>query len=106
MSALTGLASKISKERNCSQELVRAILTDFLAATHETIFKEQMGTALVDAYWELGELGAYHFMCVISAAAEHSPGYQAEHYKRLDPSLKRFATIRDQWQQEIDYHRG
>jgi hypothetical protein len=51
---------RISKERNSTPELVRAIVTDCLAALHESTVKHGIGTALIGAYWELGPLAAWH----------------------------------------------
>ncbi len=91
---------RIAKERNCSPELVCAIASDCFAALHESTFKQGIGAALIGAYWELGPLAAYHFSCILANAAEHDPGELIEHYKRLDPSMARFGTIRNQWDQE------
>ena len=99
------LCERIAKERNCSPELVRAITTDFIAAMHEASFKGGIGTALFDGYWELGPIGAWHFMGLLADAAESEPGEIIEHYERLDSSLKRFAQITEQWQSELEQER-
>jgi hypothetical protein len=41
---------RISKKCNCAPELVRAIVTDCLAALHESTVKHGIATALVGAY--------------------------------------------------------
>lgn len=43
---------------------------------------------------------------ILANAAEHDPGELIEHYDRLDPSMKRFGTIRDKWKQELKLSRG
>jgi len=97
---------RISKERNCTPELARAIVTDCLAALHESAVKHGIGTALVGAYWELGPLPAWHFGGILARAAECGPGELIEHYKRLDPTMGRFRSILDQWEREIKSERG
>lgn len=92
---------RISRERNCAPELVQAIVTDCLAALHESTVKHGIGTALFGAYWELGPLPAWHFGGILTRAAEHDPGELTEHYKRLDPTMARFRRILDQWEHEI-----
>lgn len=92
---------RIAKERNCSPELVRAIVTDSLTSLSEIAFKEGMGAALVAAYWELRPEAAYHFCCLLEQATHDGPGYWSEHYKRLDPSMARFRTIMDRWEFEM-----
>ena len=44
---------RIAKERNCTPELVRAIVTDGLATVHGSTVKQDFGPALVRSYWEL-----------------------------------------------------
>jgi hypothetical protein len=97
---------RISKERNCTPELVRAIVTDCLAALHESTVKHGIGTALVGAFWELGDLSAWHFGGILASAAENDPGELIEHYQRLDPTMKRFRQILDQWEYELKIERG
>jgi hypothetical protein len=99
---MSEFCSHIAKERNCSPELVRAVLTDCIAQLHETSFKKGLGQALVDAYWELSPLGAWHFMGLLCEAAESEPGEIIEHYQRLDSTLKRFSTIIDRWKFELE----
>jgi hypothetical protein len=93
---------RVSKERNCSPELVRTIVTDCLAALHESAVKQGIGEALVGAWFELGDLAAYHFGGVLAEAGKHESGELLETYKRLDPSMERFRTIVDQWEHEAE----
>ena len=97
---------RISKERNCTPELVKAIVTDCLAALPESTVKHGIGTALIGAYWELGPLPAWHFGGILARAAECDPGELIEHYKRLDPTMGRFRSILDQWEYELKSERG
>lgn len=99
------VCERIAKARNCSPELVRAIATDFVAAMHETSFKSGIGDALFDAYWELSNEGAWHFMGLLAQAAECESGEIIEHYQRLDGTLKRFARITEQWRLELEQQR-
>src|SRR5947209_8436826 len=95
---LLEFTARIAKERNCSPELVRAIVTDTLAVLHESTVKHGIGTALIGTYWQLGPLAAWHFGGLLENAAEHSSGELTEHYKRLDPTMQRYRTIIDQWE--------
>jgi hypothetical protein len=97
---------RTSKERNCAAELVQAIVTDCLAALHESTVKHGIGTALIGAYWELGPLPAWHFGGILARAAKHEPGELIEHYQRLDSTMTRFGSILDQWEWEIKQERG
>ena len=100
---LPKFTERMVKERNCEPELVRAILTDFLAELHEVSFKQGLGPAMVMVYWEASALAAWHFGGLICKAAEHGePGELAETYQRLDSTMERFRTIQDRWQYELD----
>ena len=96
---------RVAKERNCSPELVRAIVRDCLSELNETAFKGGIGTALIAAYWELGPLAAWHFGGLLEEATSCDSGELWEHYKRLDSSMKRFATISERWKQELEWSR-
>jgi hypothetical protein len=97
-----GLIERIAKERNCSIELVRAIVTDSLSALHEGSLKEGIGIAMWAAYFAFGDLAAYHFGGLLTEAARSGPDQLAETYKRLDPSMERFRTIVDRWEYEAE----
>jgi hypothetical protein len=97
---------RIAKERNCSPELVRAIVTDCLDALHESTVKRGIGTALVGAWFELGPLAAYHFGGILADAAKCDTGELIEHYQRLDSSMERFRTIIDRWEYELERERA
>jgi len=96
---------RIAKERNCSPELVRAIVTDCLSSLHESSVKQGIGDALVGAWLELGPLAAYHFGGLIAEAGKYEPGELLETYQRLDPSMERFRTIVDRWKYEAERER-
>jgi hypothetical protein len=96
---------RIAKERNCSPELVRAIVTDCLSALHESTVKQGIGAALVGAWWELGSLAAYHFGGLLAEAGKYDPGELLETYQRLDPSMERFRPIIDRWEYEAERER-
>jgi hypothetical protein len=66
---LPKFTKRMVKERNCTPEFVRAILTDFLAELHEVSFKQGLGQAMVMVYWEAGPLAAWHFGGLICEAA-------------------------------------
>jgi hypothetical protein len=100
---LPKFTERMVKERNCEPELVRAILTDFLAELHEVSFKQGLGPAMVMVYWEASALAAWHFGGLIcKAAVQGEPGELAETYQRLDCTMERFRTIQDRWQYELD----
>jgi hypothetical protein len=96
---------RIAKERNCSPELVRAIVTDCLSSLHESSVKQGIGDALVGAWFELGPLAAYHFGGLFAEAGKYEPGELLETYQRLDPSMERFRPIIDRWEYEAERER-
>ena len=96
---------RIAKERNCSPELVRAIVTDCLESLHESDVKQGIGAALVGAWFELGSRAAYHFGGLLADAAGNDPGELIEHYQRLDSSMERFRKIVDMWEYEAERER-
>lgn len=91
---------EIAKERNCSPELVRAIVSDCFSRLHEASFKQGIGTALAAAYFNLDNEAAWHFMGLLCQAAENEPGELSEHYQRLDSSLTRFSSVFEKWEVE------
>jgi hypothetical protein len=97
---------RIAKERNCTPELVRAIVGDCLAALHESTgeawHRDRIGRSLLG----IGGLSAWHFGGILASAAERDPGELIEHYQRLDPTMKRFRQILDQWECELKIERG
>ena len=103
---IPSFVDRIARERNCTPELVRAITGDCLAALHKSAIKGGMGTALEGAFWELGELSAWHFGGMIVSAAEHDPGELAEHYRYLAPDMKRFYHIIELWKEELEQERA
>jgi hypothetical protein len=99
------LVERIAKERNCSPELVRAIVTESLAALHEGAVKEGIGISLWVAYMAFGDLAAYHFGGLFAEAGKYETGELLETYQRLDPSMERFRTIVDRWEYEAERDR-
>jgi hypothetical protein len=99
-------AEHIAKERNCSPELVRAIVTDSLSALHECAVKEGIGKSMVDAYFALGDLAAYHFGGLFAEAGKYETSELLETYQRLDSSMERFRTIVDRWEYEVQRARA
>jgi hypothetical protein len=96
---------RIAKERNCSPELVRAIVTDCLSSLHESAVKQGIGAAQVGTWFELGALAAYHFGGILVEAGNYEPGELMEQYQRLDPSMERFRGIIDMWKYEVERER-
>lgn len=91
--------TRIALERNCSPELVRAIMTDCLGALHEATVKGGRDVGARTAYSELGPLAAWHYVGLLVAAAEDGgPGQLLD---QIDPTLKSFASIRERWRVEI-----
>ena len=98
--SLNGLVERISLERNCTPELIRAILSDFVGALHETSVKRGVGTVLYDGYWNLTEEGAWHLLGLLCEASQSDRGELTEHYQRMAPELKRFRSILERWKFE------
>ena len=96
---------RIVKERNCSPELVRAIVTDCLSSLHESAVKQGIGAAQVVAWFELGALAAYHFGGILLEAGKHEPGELMEQYQRLAPSMERSRGNIDIWENEAERER-
>src|SRR5437763_1109593 len=92
---------RIAKERNCSPELIRAIGTDYLRRLHELAVKEGLGASMFAAYFEIGDLAAWHFGGILEVASGQAPGELVETYKRMDPTMRRFRWILDQWEFEL-----
>lgn len=99
------LVERIAKERNCSTELVRAVVTDSLSALHEGAVKEGIGISMWAAYFAFGDLAAYHLGGLFAEAGKYEAGEVLETYKRLDPSMERFRTIIDRWEYEAERER-
>ena|SRR5215470_15458065 len=97
---LPTFTNRIAIERGCSPDLVRSIVTDALAALHESAVKDGIGTALVGAYWEVGREAAWHLGGLLTRATQHDPGELAELFDRLDPTMRGFYTIIERWEQE------
>lgn len=97
--------SRIAGERNCAPELVRAILTDCLAALDETAFKRGIGIIQIELFQNLGHLAAYHLTGLMSEAAQFGSGEIIEQYNRLDHSKEQFKEIREQWEYELGRER-
>jgi hypothetical protein len=96
---------RIAKDRNCTPELVRAIVTDCLQSLHESSVKTGIGDALVGACFELGPPAAYHLGGLLVQAGKCETGELLETYQRLDPSLERFQSIVDRWEYEAERER-
>jgi hypothetical protein len=95
---------RIAKERNCSPELVRAIVGDYMLELHKAAFQQGIGMALWAAYSNIDARGAWHFGCLLADAADgNEPGELMEHYQRLDSSMRRFVSILDEWKVEQEF---
>lgn len=95
---------RIAKERNCSQQLVRAIVSEFMLELHKAAVQQGIGMAMLAAYWNIDARGAWHFGCLLADAADgNEPGELMEHYQRLDSSMRRFASILDEWKVEQEF---
>jgi hypothetical protein len=104
--SVRNFTERIAKERNCSPELVRAIVTDCLESLHESSVKHGIGEALVSAWFELGPLSAYHFGGLFAQAGKYEAGELLETYQRLDPSMERFRAIVERWEYEAERERA
>jgi len=99
------LVQRIAKERNCSPELVSAIVTDSLSALHEGAVKEGVGISMWAALLAFGELAAYHLGGLFVEAGKWETGELLETYKFLDPAMERFRAIIDRWEYELKCER-
>jgi hypothetical protein len=89
---------QIARERGCSPELARSVITDCLAALHEASYKGGTAAGVLSAHAELGPLAAWHLMgLVVDAADTGNPGALVEAYMRIEPDPARFDAIFRDW---------
>jgi hypothetical protein len=92
---------RITAAHGCSAELVRAIMTDCLAALHETSYKRGTPASVEAAHAELGGLAAWHLMgLVVDAADSGNPGALVQAYVKVEPNPAQYDGIWAQWDGE------
>jgi hypothetical protein len=100
---IPSFTERIAKQRKCSPELVRAIVTDCLSSLHESVVKQGIGAAQVGAWFELGPQAAWHLGGLLAEATTYEAGELMETYLRLDSSMMhRFRSLLDRWKYEAD----
>ena len=104
---LRQFTERTARERNCSNELVRAILSDFLLKLHECVVKEGVHRAIVRTYDEVSDRAAWHLMGTLYKAAEDGePGEILVGLQLMDHTMERFnMSILQQWAYELKQQR-
>jgi len=93
---------QIAKDRGCSPELARALMTDCLAVLHEASYKGGTAAGVRAAHTELGALAAWHMMgLVVDAADAGNPGALVQSYMQIEPAPAQFDAISQGWDAEI-----
>jgi hypothetical protein len=100
------LQSASPKNETARQKLVRAIVTDCFCGTSRELRQARNKRQLS---WSILGVGPARSMALRRHPCQRR-GIRfcelLEHYKRLDPTMKRFRNILDQWEEEIRCERG
>lgn len=92
---------QIAAAHGCSTDLVRTILTDGLAALHETSYKKGTPASVAAAHDQLGGLAAWHLMgLVVDAADSGNPGALVQAYMKVEAAPAQYDAIWAQWDGE------
>jgi hypothetical protein len=92
---------QIAAAHGCSADLARAILTDGLAALHESSYKQGTAAGVAAAHEQLGGLAAWHLMgLVVDAADSGNPGALVQAYMKIEASPAQYDAIWAQWDDE------
>jgi len=92
---------QIATAHGCSADLARAILTDGLAALHETSYKQGTPASVAAAHQQLGGLAAWHLMgLVVDAADSGNPGALVQAYVKVEPNPAHYDAIWAEWDAE------
>lgn len=93
--------ARIAAHHGCSVDMARAVITDCLAALHETSYKQGTPAGVAAAYAELGGLAAWHLMgLVVDAADGGNPGALVQAYVKVEPSPAQYDAIWARWDGE------
>ena len=93
--------AQIAAAHGCSADLVRAVMTDCLAALHEASYKQGTAAGVGAAHEQLGGLAAWHLMgLVVDAADTGNPGALVAAYIKVEASPAQFDSIWAQWDDE------
>ena len=98
---MPGFVERIAAAHGCSPDAARALITDCLAALHETSYKRGTPTSVAATHAELGGLAAWHLMgLVVDAADSGNPGALVQAYVRVEPNPAQYDGIWAQWAAE------
>jgi hypothetical protein len=97
----TRFVEQIAAAHGCSADLVRAVITDCLAALHEASYKQGTAAGVGAAHEQLGGLAAWHLMgLVVDAADTGNPGALVAAYMKVEPQPAQYDSIWAQWDDE------
>jgi hypothetical protein len=98
---MPGFVERIAAAHGCSADAARALITDCLAALHETSYKRGTPTGVAAAHAELGGLAAWHLMgLVVDAADSGNPGALVQAYMKVEPNPAQYDGIWATWDDE------
>jgi len=98
---MPGFVERIAAAHGCSPDAARALITDCLAALHETSYKRGTPTSVAAAHAELGGLAAWHLMgLVVDAADSGNPGALVAAYMKVEPEPSQYDSIWAGWDDE------
>ena len=96
-----GFIERIAAAHGCSSDLARALMTDCLAALHETSYKKGTPVSVATAHAELGGLAAWHLMgLVVDAADTGNPGALVRAYVKVEADPAQYDAIWAEWDGE------
>ena len=97
----TRFVEQIAAAHGCSADLVRAVMTDCLAALHEASYKQGTAAGVGAAHEQLGGLAAWHLMgLVVDAADTGNPGALVAAYMKVEPDPAQYDPISARWDDE------
>ena len=97
----TRFVAQIAAAHGCSADLVRAVITDCLAALHQASYKQGTAAGVGAAHEQLGGLAAWHLMgLVVDAADTGNPGALVAAYMKVEPDPAQYDPISARWDDE------
>jgi hypothetical protein len=98
---MPGFVERIAAAHGCSAETARTLMTECLAALHETSYKRGTPASVGAAHAELGGLAAWHLMgLVVDAADGGNPGALVQAYVKVEANPAQYDAIWAQWDAE------
>jgi hypothetical protein len=109
--AIEDAIQQMSSEYQIPDATLRAVVARFVAAVHESEFKQQEIGILQQIYFSLGSEAAWHFLgWAMQILDKEQSKYVAdlqdswtETAMRLDGRMKRFRHVLERWKEERDY---